>query len=431
MRLPQSIMRFLSVHRVDLLTLGVAITLLGTLPVSASVAAPQLTCTPTFLRFAGVVVGQTQTLLVTVTNSGETSVTLSGVAVSNSTFTPSLTTSSLSPPLILPAGQSVNLNVSFAPAATGWTGGTIVFSSDASNPSLPLLVEGAGVSSQSTTASPSRLSFSQVPTGTSSTLPVVLTNALSQKITVSTLQTMGSGFSASGPTLPMILDAGQSITVSVTFTPQAAGTNGGSLYVSGAGLIVPLTGTGTTTGTGQLTLAPAPLNFGNVPVGTTVTQPMTMSAVGATVTISSASSSSSQFVLDGASFPLTIAAGQSLSFNVAFTPANSGTVSGSLSFLSNASNPQGLESLAGTGTVTQYNVSLVWNSSSDAVGYNVYRSTAANGTYAKINSTLDSNTAYSDGTVVSGQTYYYAATSVNSSGQESSRSTPPVQATVP
>ena len=44
---------------------------------------------------------------------------------------------------------------------------------------------------------------------------------------------------------------------------------------------------------------------------------------------------------------------------------------------------------------------------------------------------VDSNTAYTDGTVVSGQTYYYAATSVNSSGQESTLSTPPVHATVP
>jgi fibronectin type 3 domain-containing protein len=64
-------------------------------------------------------------------------------------------------------------------------------------------------------------------------------------------------------------------------------------------------------------------------------------------------------------------------------------------------------------------------------GYNVYRSTTANGTYSKINSTLDPNAAFTDGTVVSGQTYYYAATSVTSGGMESAPSTPAVQATVP
>ena len=180
-----------------------------------------------------------------------------------------------------------------------------------------------------------------------------------------------------------------------------------------------------------MTVAPAPLNFGDVPVGTTQTLPITMSAVGASVTVSSAGSSSSQFVLSGASFPFTIAAGQSVSFNVAFTPQSSGTISGSLSFASSASSSGTLESLTGIGTATQYSVNLSWNPSSDVMGYNVYRSTAANGKYSKINSSVNPNTAYTDSTVVSGQTYYYAATSVNSSGQESSLSTPPVGAAVP
>jgi fibronectin type 3 domain-containing protein len=116
---------------------------------------------------------------------------------------------------------------------------------------------------------------------------------------------------------------------------------------------------------------------------------------------------------------------------VAFTPQSTGTISGSLTFGSNASNSQAVESLSGVGTVTVYSVSLFWNSSSDAVGYNVYRSTTASGKYSKINSTLNANTAYTDSTVVTGLTYYYEATSVNASGQESSLSTPAVQATVP
>jgi hypothetical protein len=149
------------------------------------------------------------------------------------------------------------------------------------------------------------------------------------------------------------------------------------------------------------------------------------------VTVSSASSSSSQFVLNGASFPLTIPAGQSVSFNVAFTPQSSGTVSGSLAFGSNASSSRTTESLTGAGTVPVYSVNLFWNSSTDVVGYNVYRSAAANGTYSKVNSALQPSTTYTDNTVVSGQTYYYAATSVNSAGQESARSTPPVQAAIP
>jgi len=81
--------------------------------------------------------------------------------------------------------------------------------------------------------------------------------------------------------------------------------------------------------------------------------------------------------------------------------------------------------------VTPHSVSLWWKAStSEVVGYNVYRSASASGPYAKINATLDSNTAYKDDTVVSDHTYYYAATAVNSSRKESARSTP-VKAVVP
>jgi hypothetical protein len=173
------------------------------------------------------------------------------------------------------------------------------------------------------------------------------------------------------------------------------------------------------------------MNFGDVNVGVTGTQPITMSASGASVTVSSDASSNSQFVLDAASLPFTIPAGQSKSYNVSFTPTGSGTVSGSLSFTSNASNSKTLESLTGIGTVQPYSVNLSWNASTGVAGYNVYRSTSSNGTYAKINARLDANTAYTDSSVVSGQTYYYEASAVNSSGQESVRSTPPVQASIP
>jgi hypothetical protein len=324
MRLPQSILRYFSLHPFNFLTIGIVIALVIA-PGKAN-AAPRLSCSPTILRFAAVVVGQSETLMVTVTNNEATSVTVSGFAISNSAFTPS----TLSLPLVLASGQSFDLSVSFTPTAMGWTGGKLAFSSNASNPTFVLGVEGTGVSSESLSASPSIVSFGQVAMGTSSTVPVVLSNARSQKTTLSTFQTMGNGFSITGPALPLTLGAGQSVTVNVTFAPPAAATQGGNLFVSGPGLVIPLTGTGT---------SPQPQS--------------------------------------------------------------------------------------------QYSVNLFWNSSSGAEGYNVYRSTAVNGTFSKINPALNSGTAYTDGSVVSGQTYYYAATSVTSSGQESSRSTPPVQVAIP
>jgi hypothetical protein len=234
-------MQVLFVRSVYFLTIGTAILALGTAPVGASAATSQLACTPTNLGFGAVVVGQTETLLVTLTNNGRASVMVSGIAVSQSEFT----TSNLSLPLVLLAGQSVDLSVSFTPTALGWTGGTIKFSSNASNATLRLEVAGTGVSTEAVTASPSTVSFGQVVIGTISTVPVVLTNARSWNVTLSALQTTGGGFSTSGPSFPLTLGAGQSVTENVAFAPQSAGTTGGKLFISGPGLAIPLNGTGT------------------------------------------------------------------------------------------------------------------------------------------------------------------------------------------
>ena len=394
------------------------------LPLDSPAATQQLICAPTSLRFGTVTVSQSETQLAALINSGQTSVTVSAMNVSGSEFS----VSGLQLPVTLAPGASATLKVTFAPTATGWIDGKVVFTSNASNASLQFGFAGTGVSSEPLTAEPSSLSFGQAAVGTSATLSVVLTNARAWKETLKGFQTVGSNFSVSGPALPLTLSAGQSVTLSVTFAPQAAGVSGGSLFISGPALNIPLTGTGTLTTTGQLTISPATLSFGNVIVGDTGTQTAVLTAAGGSITISSAASNNSQFVLSGATFPLTLAAGQNAQVNVAFTPQAAGAVSGKVSFSSNANNPQSTEVVAGTGTAPQ--VSLGWSpSTSQVTGYNVYRGTSP-GSYSKINSGLDPNTTYIDTTVSPGMTYYYAATAVNSSGVESSFSAP-VEVAVP
>jgi hypothetical protein len=529
MRLPHSIAQPLSTRVLFAMIVALYATVFS---FGAQTTTRQLTFSPSVLYFGAVPVGQTETQLITLTNSGQTSVTVSAMSLLHGA---EFSFPQLSLPLTLAAGQSIDLNVAFSPTANGWVGGNATFSSSASNPKAWFQFAGTGVTSDPIVASPASISFGQVTVGTSSTKTVVVTNNRAWAETISGFQTTGGAFSVSGPATPLILAAGQSTTLSITFAPQSASLTGGSVFVGGR-LNVPFSGTGTAPASAQLTVAPSSVNFGNVPVGTTATQsitmsasggavtvssdsssnaqfalngasfpimipagqslsinvafapksggaasgslsfssnasntpapasltgmgtvtaspqlavtpallnfgdvavgttatqPITMSASGAAVTVSSDSSSNSQFVLNGATFPLTIAAGQSVSFNVAFTPKSSGTESGSLSVASNATNSPAPQSLAGIGTVTSYSVSLYWNASTNVAGYNVYRSTAANGTYAKVNPNLDAGTAYTDSTVASGQTYYYEATAVNSSGQESSRSTPPVVAAVP
>ncbi len=529
MRLPQSFSHA-SIRVVFLLTFAAMVMML---PLPAR-AAEQLTCTPSVVRFGGVLVGQSETQVVVLSNTGSSSVTVSAMRLSGKEFS----ISGLTLPLVIPAGSSVAVNVTFSPTTTGWVGTSAIFNSNASNSVLRLELEAAGATSDALAANPSSVSFGPVAVGASAQRSITLTNLRSWNVKLSAFQLTGAGFSVSGPALPMILTGGQQITLNLTFAPQSAGMTGGDFFVSGLGLSIPLSGTGTTTtapgqlsiaptpvnfgnvnvgavgtqtislsasggsvtvssdtsnssqfvlsgislpltipagqsssfsvafkpsstgalsgslsitsnasngpnvnlplsGTGVattagvLSVAPAPLNFGNVTVGTTGSQPITLSASGASVTVSSDASNNSQYVLNGATFPFTIPAGQSVQYSVSFTPKTSGTVSGSLTFVSNASSSQTVESLSGTGIAQQHSVDLSWNSTAGVAGYNVYRSTSPSGAFIKINPTLDGNTAYTDSSVVSGQTYYYAATSVDSSGMESARSTPPVQASIP
>lgn len=421
MRLPQSCSQSLSFH---VASITVLIALVAMLPISAQAMTPQLQCSPTGMRFGEVAIGQSESQLIALTNTGTTSVTISAMSSNASEFSPS----GLSLPFNLAAGQTVAVNVVFAPTAIGLVDGEVSFTSNASNPHVTLGVVGTGVAREILTAAPSSLAFGQLAVGSNATLSVTVSNATASNVTLTALQTVGSNFSVQGPAFPLVLTPKQSIALSVTFAPQAAGVTSGSVFILGPRLNIPLTGTGTATG--QLNSTPTSLSFGNVNVGSTTTQGVTLSAVGGSVTISSATSSNSQFALSGASLPLTIGAGQSMSLNVAFSPTQSGQASGTLTFASNASNSQTVDSLTGTGVATQYSVNLSWSpSTSSVVGYNVYRGTSV-GSYSKINSTLDASTTYSDNTVVSGATYYYAATSVNSSGQESGYSTP-IQVQVP
>jgi hypothetical protein len=292
---------------------------------------------------------------------------------------------------------------------------------------LSVPVDGQGVNEWSLVANPPSLAFGNVAVGGNSSLNFILTNQGTSTITISR-QTSSQEFAVSGPALPLSLGAGQNATFQVTFTPKWRGAVENKFSVTNADepiFSVPLSGTGGGTGAALLSVTPATLSFGSVTVGDTGSQAGTLKATGGSVTISGASLGSSRFSLSGITLPLTLGAGQSTSFDVIFTPQAGGTVTSAVSFTSNATDSPTAAALSGTGVVPAYTVNLSWDASTSQVaGYNIYRSSNLNGTYSRINPSLDPGTAFTDSTVASGATYYYDVTSVNSSGEESSPCTP-------
>jgi len=390
------------------------------IPLSGTgVTAGDLVANPASLAFGSVQVGSSTNLSETLTNTGGTSLTISAISASGAGFS----LSGIVAGATLAAGQSTSFTVTFDPSASGAASGSVSITSTGSDSNLTIPLSGTGVTAGTLAANPSSLAFSSTQLGSSTNLSETLTNTGGSTVAISAANVTGAAFSISGLSgFPINLTSGQSVTFTATFTPSSAGAASGSLSIvsnaSNSPLNIALSGTGTAAGT--LAVSPTSLSFGSVVVGASSSLNGSLTASGASVTVNSASLNNSEFVLSGFSPGVTIAAGQSVSFTVTFTPQASGATSASLSFASNASNSPAVQSMTGTGTAqTQHTVDLSWNASASAVGYNIYRGTVSGGPYAIINSSLDATTTYTDSTVVSGQTYYYVTTAVNSDSQES------------
>jgi fibronectin type 3 domain-containing protein len=227
----------------------------------------------------------------------------------------------------------------------------------------------------------------------------------------------------------MSIAAGQSATFNVVFAPTSAGNVTGSIsLVSNAPntpLAIATSGSGIAS-TPSLSASTSSLNFGSVLVGSNSSLGVTLTNTGnANVTISSVLVTGAGFTSSGAGANTTVTPGQTAVLNVMFAPSATGSVAGSVAVTSNAAGVS--IALAGSGgQLSSHSVALNWDpSTSDVVGYYVYR-VLADGTYAKINSAPVVPTNYTDASIQSGQTYTYVVTAVNSNNTESDYSDPAV-----
>jgi hypothetical protein len=171
----------------------------------------------------------------------------------------------------------------------------------------------------------------------------------------------------------------------------------------------------------QLSVAPTSINFGSVAVGSQATQAGTLTAGAADINVTSAAWSGQGYNVSGITFPVTVAAGKSVNYSVTFTPQSAGDIAGSISFVNDGSTSPVTQTLDGDGgQAGVHTVGLSWDASASAViGYNVYRGTQSGGPYQRLTSSPQAGTNYTDSTVLTGTTYYYVATAVDSSHVES------------
>jgi Abnormal spindle-like microcephaly-assoc'd, ASPM-SPD-2-Hydin len=399
------------------------ITLSGT--GSGSAPAGFLAINPTSKSFGSVTVGNSVQQTVTVVNDGTTDVNVSQVSVAGSGFQ----VSGIATPITLTSTQSTTFTITFAPQSSASNSGTVTITSNGLNPSLTMGLTGTGVGVVGALGSNnSSIAFGSVTVANKQTVSETVTNNGGTSVTISQVGVSGTGFSMSGITTPVTLGSGQSATFSVSFDPPSAASDNGSLTVtsnaSNPTMTVPLSGTGVAAATGQLSVTPSPLGVGSVTVGTSGTASGSLTASGSSVTVTAVGTNNSAFSVTGLSLPVTIPAGQSTPFTVTFSPQSIGSASATLTVTSNAQTTSSTDTLTGTGAAAPtHTVSLSWNAStsSEISGYNVYRApySGSCGSFAKINSNLNTTTLYTDSSVTDGSSYCYATTAVNTSSEES------------
>jgi len=215
-------------------------------------------------------------------------------------------------------------------------------------------VAGGGGGTATLAVTPTSLAFGNQAVGTTSA---------AQTLTLSNSGTAGATgiavavtapFSRAGGTCGATLAAATTCTITVVFSPTAAGAATGSATITAnvavTGSPVALTGTGTTGGGGGVSVTPTSLTFPSTRTGTnSANQTLTLSngtaaaITGITVTVTA------PFNRNGGTCGATLAAAASCTINVRFSPTASGAASGTATITSSATVSGSPVTLTGTG----------------------------------------------------------------------------------
>jgi hypothetical protein len=318
-------------------------------------AQPGLAISPTTVNFGNVLVGQSGTQAITLTNTSASNVVVNLATVSGSAFG----ISGLTLPTTIAAGQSVSFNAQFMPTTTGSSTGSISFTDNAAGSPQTIILSGSGVTQSSAlSANPASAVFGNVTVGNTGTQTITLSISGNASVTISGVTTTGTGFSVIGLTTPLVIPAGQGATFTAQFAPATAGSAAGNITIasnaSNATLAIALSGSGTAAGQPQISATPANVAFGNVGVGSASPKNISLQNTGnAPLTITQASASGVGFSMSGLSMPVTISAGNSASFTATFAPTTTGSASGSISIASNAPGSPMSIPLSGAGVQAQ------------------------------------------------------------------------------
>ncbi len=232
----------------------VAVLLLCFVPESAW--AQQLQCNPCRYSFGKVQVGTSSSYSFQLSNTGSKTLRITSKSKQGSAFS----FGKFPVPVNIRPGASVELPVIFTPTAKGNSVGTVTLKSNAPNSPLNMHVAGTGFYPSNTqlNVNPPTLNFGNVTVGSSASLQATL-KASNGAVTLSSDGSTSSEFAILGLSLPVTLSAGQSVPVTLQFTPNASGNASGTAgFTSNAAnspTVEQLSGTGVAPGSHYVALS--------------------------------------------------------------------------------------------------------------------------------------------------------------------------------
>jgi hypothetical protein len=213
-----------------------------------------LVLSPVALDFGSILVGDSATLSVQVTNGSAAAATFTGITISGDYAI----TGNTCPPAgsQLPPAASCTMQITFTPAQTGTRTGTISIASSLTQSPLIIALTGTGAQSH-LQATPTALTFPATTIGATARLTLSLANTGTAP--VSSLSFVVNGdYAITTPCTTTVLAAGASCAVGITFSPTASEPRTGSLTITSSDvsspLNVPLSGTGLAAGAFTLTV---------------------------------------------------------------------------------------------------------------------------------------------------------------------------------
>ena len=300
---------------------------------TARLGTPAAVISSTDINFGSLTVGTLsgpQSIILT--NSGNATLTISSIKLSGRNPGDFIQTSTCGKSLA--AGVNCSIQVIFKPSATGSRTATLTITDNAKTIQQKVSFSGTGAAAAcAANLSTSSLAFASQPVSIAAApQSVTISNNGNAALSVTSVSVSGTNASDFTQTnsCGSSVAAGSSCTISVTFTPAAAGTRSATLSIAdsatGSPQSVSLFGTGAAAGA---SVSPPSAAFGSLSVGTassaqSITVNNTGNATLSVTSVSVAGTNASDFTQTNGCGS-SVAAGTSCTISVTFKPAAAGT----------------------------------------------------------------------------------------------------------